>query len=189
MHTINLRRRTNHSQLTTVLFYSLALTMVCLYFTFQPALMSFEQVQQITTSYDSKVVAYAISFLLMLLCALTPLPAEIIALGNTFIYSPAEAFLVTWLSGILSAQAGYELGRLHGFDPCENYVNNKICRWLNAYGYKALAIMRLIPLVPFFALNIGAGVFRLNRFKYTVITALTIIPAVALLTLFPHLFL
>lgn len=150
--------------------------------------MSLEQAQSIAGAYNSKAAVYLFSFAIMLLCALTPLPAELIVLANTFIYSPIEAFMVTWLSAVLSTYVGYEFGRLNGLDPCKYKDSSKNCRWLKTYCYKALAIMRLIPVVPFFALNICGGIFKLDRCKYTLITAVTILPAVLMLTFFPHLF-
>lgn len=170
------------------LFYVIAALLMIAYLAFQPEMLSLGQAQSISAGYDSQAVAYVISFAIMLLCALTPIPAELIALANTFMYSPMEAFMVTWFSALLSAQAGYELGRLNWFDPCKYSQGSKICRWLNAYGYKALALLRLIPVVPFFVLNIGGGLFKLDRCKYALITAITIAPAVAVLTFFPSLF-
>ena len=171
-----------------ILFYLIAATLVLTYLAFQPDTMSLDQMQIIGTAYDSKTSAYFFSFLIMLLCALTPLPAELIAVANTFIYSPFEAFFITWVSAMLSAQIGYEFGRLNDINPCRYKDSNKVCRWLTNYGYKSLVIMRLIPIVPFFALNICSGIFKLDRCKYSLITAFTIIPAIALLTFFPHLF-
>lgn len=170
------------------LFFVIVVALLVVYMVFSPAGLSIEQAQELTGGYDSKFVAYLISFLIMLLCALTPVPAEVIALTNTMIYSPGEAFMVTWLSALVSANLGYELGRLNCFDPCKTKKNGKICCWLTRYGYRGLALMRLIPVVPFFALNICGGLFKLDRSKYTVITAVTIVPAVALLTFFPYLF-
>ncbi|WP_455221171.1 TVP38/TMEM64 family protein [Kaarinaea lacus] len=189
MNTIKLSPFTRNHSLHNALFYMIALGLILVFLTLQPTLISIEQVKNVTMQYDSRIIAYIISFFIMLVCALTPLPAEIIALGNTFFYTPTEAFLVTWVSAMLSAQAGYEFGRLNGYDPCKFKQSNRICHWLNSYGYKALAITRLIPVVPFFALNIGAGILKINRCKYAVITSVTIIPAIALLTLFPQLFL
>ncbi len=190
MQTIKLSQQKMYEKnLGTILFYVLASILIVVYLVYQPELMLLEPTQKLSGYYESKFTAYLVSFAVMLLCALTPLPAELIALTNTFIYSPFEAFMVTWLSAVLSAQIGYEFGRLNGIDPCKYEDSNKICLWLNVYGYKALAIMRLIPIVPFFALNICGGIFKLERCKYTMITAVTIIPAVFLLTLFPQLFL
>lgn len=170
------------------LFYIITATLVIIYFVFEPMFMSLEQAQEMIAAYDSKTMIYLIVFAIMLVCALTPLPAELIALVNALMFSPMEAFLVTWLSAVFSAYVGYEIGRLNWFNPCEAGDDRKICRWLRTHGYVALAVMRLIPIVPFFALNICGGVFKLNRAKYTVITAVCIIPAVVLLTAFPHLF-
>ncbi|WP_455198051.1 TVP38/TMEM64 family protein [Kaarinaea lacus] len=171
-----------------VLFYAIAALLVVIYIICQPGIMTLDQVRGMGNGYESAAALYLFSFLVMLLCALTPMPAELIALANAFMYSPTEAFLVTWMSALISAQIGYELGRLSTIDPCRYRDSNKICRWLNRYGYKALIGMRLIPLVPFFALNICAGIFKMDRVRYTSITAVTIIPAVAILNFFPHLF-
>ena len=189
MNSVKLSSHTRYHSLENTVFYVIAAGLIGVFLILQPMLTSIDQVQHITVLNSSKAAAYIISFVIMLVCALTPLPAEIIALGNTFIYSPLEAFLVTWFSAMVSAQIAYEFGRMNCYDPCKIKQSNKICRWLNNYGCKALAIMRLIPVVPFFALNIGAGIFKLNRCKYTVITTVTIIPAITLLTLFPQWFL
>lgn len=180
-------QHSDNFKLGNTLFFTLAMVLLLVYLLIGSANLSVEHAQNLTSSYDSKLAMYLVSFLIMLLCALTPVPAEIIALSNTFIFSPMEAFMVTWLSALVSANIGYELGRLNCFDPCRN-KSSKICRWLSRYGYKGLAVMRLVPIVPFFALNICGGLFKLNRAKYTAITAITIIPAVGLLTLFPQLF-
>ena len=179
----------NDTKRPSAVFYLMAVILICVYVACQPMLMSFEQAQQIISGDESRAAAYFISFIIMLLCALTPLPAELIALANTAIYSPTEAFLVTWMSATVSAMAGYELGRLNGYDLCKDKQSNRICRFLNAYGYMALAIMRLIPAVPFFILNIGSGVLQLNRYKYSLITSVTIIPAITVLSFLPQLFL
>lgn len=189
MDTIKLPQQTNHKHIPgNTLFLVATALLVLVYLTCQPEVTSIEQVQNIGNAYDLKTEIYFLSFLIMLLCALTPLPAELIALANTLMYSPAEAFFVTWVSAVISAQVGYEFGRLNNINPCRYQDSNKICQWLTNYGYKALAIMRLVPVVPFFALNICGGIFKLNRVKYMGITAVTIIPAVAILTFFPHLF-
>jgi len=177
----------SNARLYNALFVLFAMALLVLYLVFQPGLISIDQTQNMVNAYDSRIAAYLVSFLIMLLCALTPLPAEIIAVTNALIFSPVEAFLVTWLSAVTSASVGYELGRLHYFDPCKS-ENGKICRWLRCHGYKGLIVMRLVPLVPFFALNICAGLFKLNRTKYVLITSVTVTPAVALLTFFPTLF-
>ena len=96
MSAIKLSQHTMHNHKpSNTWFYVTALMLVFIYLLFQPEAMSFELAQDMLGAYDSKTAAYFISFAIMLLCALTPLPAELIALANTFIYSPAEAFVVT----------------------------------------------------------------------------------------------
>ncbi|WP_455217882.1 TVP38/TMEM64 family protein [Kaarinaea lacus] len=169
-------------------FYGIAVLLIVAYMICEPEMMSLNQAKNLGSGYESVAAMYLFSFLVMLLCALTPLPAELIALTNTFMYSPAEAFLVTWTSALFSAQIGYEFGRLNTIEPCRYRDSNRICRWLNCYGYQALVVMRLVPVIPFFALNICSGIFKLSRTHYTAITAVTIIPAIAILSFFPHFF-
>jgi len=189
METIRLHQHQGRTKKSgNALFYAMASILVLIYMMMQSDTFSVEQMINMGNAYDSRVAAYSFSFLAMLLGALTPFPAELIALTNAFIYSPIEAFFVTWLSAVLSAQIAYEFGRLNTLNPCQYKDSNKICYWLNNHGYKALVILRLIPFVPFFALNICCGIFRLNRSMYFMITALAMLPAVVLLTFFPQVF-
>ena len=162
---------------------------VAVFMLMQPSILTLEDIRSLFSHQDSEFALYIVSSLLMLLCALTPLPAEVIALGNTFVFSPWEAFFVTWVSAVASSCIGYELGRLSKYDPCKINKTGKMCQLLNKYGYSGLAIMRLIPVVPFFALNICGGIFKLNRMKFVLITSISISPAIAILTFFPRLFL
>lgn len=171
--------------------YLLVIAIIVLSVIYMASKQSFSSVEEIRSLFgrvEPGVMLYLIAFLVMLLCALTPLPAEIVALGNTLVFSPFEAFFITWISAVISAVIGYECGRLSQYDPCKVNKEGRVCQLISRYGYGGLAIMRLIPAVPFFALNICGGIFKLNRFIYLTITAITVVPAVALLTFFPHLF-
>jgi len=138
---------------------------------------------------DSHLMLYVASFLFMIISALTPVPAELAALTNAIVMSPGEAFLVTWISAMTGAWLGYELGAINGLNPCKSARTHKICCWLDQYGFYGLLLMRMLPVVPFFVLNLSAGIFKFDRREYLIASAIGIIPAVSLLVFVPQLFL
>lgn len=136
-----------------------------------------------------KAATCLILFLLMVLGAVTPFPIKLVALSGAVILEPGEAFVLTWLGSLCGAILACEMGRFGSIDLCASPRSRRLCQWLQRHGGKALLLMRLFPVVPFFALNISAGIFRLDRMTYVTVTAAGILPAVAVLTLFPQLFL
>ena len=169
------------------LFYLLFVLAMLIYFLVAEA-FSIPVFMQLALSFDSRYLLYFLCFAFMWLCALTPAPTEIIALGNALLFPPWEAFLLTWISASVCAYIGYEIGRLNAVKSTDGRQSSKVKRCFDKHGYLGLVVMRLLPFVPFFALNIVSGVLRLKRVRYMIITAVTIIPAVAALTFFPHIF-
>jgi len=167
-------------------FYFTLLILTLLYFAFDAGNFSVTNCQALSQQIESKALLYALCFLIMLFCALTPAPAEMVALGNALIFVPVEAFLVTWVSAVVSAIIGYELGRLNGHASKASMNSKKIYSWLQQNQTVNLAVMRLLPIIPFFALNLGCGVMKIDRSKYVVITSITIAPAIALFSFLPE---
>lgn len=137
----------------------------------------------------SRALAGLILFLLLLLGAVTPFPIKLVALTGAVIFDPGQALLLNWLGSLCGAVLAYEIGCLGGVDLCASPRTRQLCKWLRRHGDKTLLGLRLLPAVPFFALNLAAGMLGLDRARYVLVTALGIIPAVTVLTLFPRLFL
>ena len=181
------QRKNGRHFLSWLLFFMLA-EAFCLLLEYIPGV---DEVSALYNSMDSMLLRYLLSLLFMMICAITPMPAELVVLVNGAIYTPIEAFLISWLSAMIGALLGYELGRLNSIKPAFIPINNKyrnICHRIAAGKYVTLLVMRIIPIVPFFVLNIVSGAFKLARYKYTAITAISIIPAIAILTWLPSLF-
>lgn len=135
---------------------------------------------------NSWLVMLVISVLLMVLCALTPLPAEALSLANGIVFGPWAGALVTWVSAMLGALLGLlwgkkMVGRVRlrmEQNEAWHKVNDMIKRW----GPIGFLSARLFPAVPFFVLNIGAALLPISLRKYLLITGVAIIPHILLIS-------
>jgi uncharacterized membrane protein YdjX (TVP38/TMEM64 family) len=132
-------------------------------------------------------IAFA-SFLLMLMCALTPLPAEAVALSNGVIFGPVAGFFLTWSSAMTGALVTFLLSRkmLARSDlPLQQLAKIKTAeKWVRRWGIQGLFLARLFPMVPFFALNIGAALFPVSTRSYLLVTGFAIAPHILLISYF-----
>lgn len=116
----------------------------------------------------------------MIAAALSALPAEVVAIGNGMSFGPIIGFALTWSGGLAGACIGFFVARLIGRQPILRFVSAKriatLDVWIERHGISVLLLARLIPFVPFFVLNYGAGLTNLRFSSYLWITAIGIIP-------------
>lgn len=96
------------------------------------------------------------------------------------------ALFGAWLGTLLSlagATAGstvaFLIGRRLGREQVEQIAGRRIVKfddWLERRGFLAVLYLRLIPVLPFNALNYGAGVTRVSLRDYVLGTAIGIVP-------------
>lgn len=129
-----------------------------------------------------------VSFLLMFICALTPLPAEAITIANGAVFGPLLGTLITWTSAMLGAGIIFIYGRYllkkNDFSLVDNVQHRKLDAWVNKWGIPGFAFARLIPVVPFFALNIGAAFLPVSTRNYFLITGICILPHIMVICFF-----
>jgi uncharacterized membrane protein YdjX (TVP38/TMEM64 family) len=127
---------------------------------------------------------YALSVVLFILVYVTvaglSLPgATILTLAGGFLFG--SVFATVYVN--LGATTGATLAFLAARYVLRDWVERKFGRWLaplqqgfaqNAFSY--LLTLRLIPLFPFFVVNLVSGVTRINVGTYVAATALGIIP-------------
>jgi uncharacterized membrane protein YdjX (TVP38/TMEM64 family) len=108
------------------------------------------------------------------------------ALPMASVLSIAAGFLFG-LMGLFPVLAGATLGATLAFLASRYLVGNiiqqrfgerveRFNRELERHGHRYLLTLRLIPLFPFFLINVGAGLTRISAFTYIWTTALGIIP-------------
>jgi len=134
------------------------------------------------------LVLVIISFLLMFLCAITPLPAEAVTIANGMVFGPVLGTLVTWVSAMTSAGVIFLYGRYLLEKTSTNLMEDKNYRKLNdiihKWGNLGLIVARLVPVVPFFALNIGAAFLPVSTKNYFLITGVCILPHIMIICFF-----
>jgi len=128
------------------------------------------------------------SGVVMIVCALTFLPAEVPALANGMIYGPWIGGIVTWTAAMVGANIAFGLARLFGPALIDRWIGReraeRFHRAIDANGTVVLLIARCIPLIPFFAVNYLAGAASMRLWTFNWVTAIGILPmTVALVTM------
>ena len=120
------------------------------------------------------------SFVLMLVCAATPLPAEVLAVANGLCFGPLAGAAVTWASATAAAAITFacsrHLLRRRGATAIVEARHPGLYYWLRRWGRGGLLLARLMPMIPFFTLNFAAALLPISLRDYLLITAIAILP-------------
>lgn len=115
-------------------------------------------------------------------------PATPLTLAGGAVFGTLAGSLLIWLGAMLGAAGGYWLARLVGGGVLRALLERVSGRALRALhgerGAWAMFRLRLVPVVPFSALNFGAGLAHLPFVPYMVATALGILPATVVYSYF-----
>ena len=126
------------------------------------------------------VLAYA-------LAATIGLPATAFTLAGGAIFGTALGSLLNWAGATLGASGAYALARLIGGDAVRGILGRhaaKLDALTENAGFATIFRLRLIPVVPFNALNLAAGLAPVPFRAYVLSTALGIIPGTIVYTYF-----
>lgn len=115
------------------------------------------------------------------------LPALALTLAGGAIFGLGWGTLLNWLGATLGALGGYLLARSLGRDAVARLLGAhaaRLDRLATAHGFGAILRLRLLPIVPFNALNFAAGVAGVPLRAYVLGTALGIVPGTFVYTYF-----
>lgn len=130
--------------------------------------------------------AYVVAPLVMAGVAILPVPAEAPAMVNGLLFGPIGGTAVTWCGAMLGAVASFELARALGRPAAERLVTparlRKADDLVERAGWGGLLLARFMPLVAFTALNWGAGLTPVTRWRFLWTTALGIVPGAIVFT-------
>jgi uncharacterized membrane protein YdjX (TVP38/TMEM64 family) len=115
------------------------------------------------------------------------LPATAFTLAGGAIFGTLLGSLLNWIGATLGALGAYALARRLGSDAVRNLLGRhaRILETLTAAaGFSTIFRLRLIPVVPFNALNFAAGLAPASFRPYALSTALGIIPGTVVYTYF-----
>lgn len=121
-------------------------------------------------------VAFAVSYGLV---TLTPVPKNVLSIAAGVVWGFALGALLVYLGALLGAALAFAIGRGLGREAVERFTGARVERidaLLRRRGLVSIIGVRLIPVLPFTAINYAAGLTSVRRRDYAVGTVLGIIP-------------
>ena len=132
---------------------------------------------------------YAIPLFLLLYAVAGTLgvPGSLLTITGGAVFGFELGTLLNWAGATIGAIGGYWLARLLGKDAIERIGGRKIYaleRLADAHAFSTVLRLRLIPVVPFNALNFACGLVGLDFGSYALGTILGDLPVTAAYTYF-----
>lgn len=121
------------------------------------------------------VLAYAV-------LALAPVPKAVFSVVGGAVFGFAVALPLVLTGAMLGSLAAFQIGRRLGREGVERLTGHRVARLdelLRDRGFAAVIGLRLIPVVPFTAMNYTAGLTAVSLRNYALGTAVGILPATA----------
>lgn len=110
---------------------------------------------------------------------LTAVPKGVLSAGAGLLFGFGLGSVVVWAAALVGAVAAFWLGRALGRDAVQRMARGRLQRVddaLGRHGAWAVLGLRLVPLVPFTALNYGSGLSAVRFGGYLLATAVGIVP-------------
>ena len=114
-------------------------------------------------------------------------PGTVLTLAGGALFGVFWGTVYNSIAANLGANAAFFVARYLGRDAVERLTGDrleKLDRATRSHGFKGLLTLRLVPLVPFNALNFGAGLTAMPWRTYAVATLVGILPGTIVYTMF-----
>lgn len=115
------------------------------------------------------------------------IPGSILTLAGGAMFGLVGGTIYTTIGANLGANAAFGVGRFLGRDGIRRLAGGRLDaldRATENYGFRGLLPFRLIPAVPFNALNFGSGLTSIGWSTYAAATAIGIFPGTVVYTMF-----
>jgi uncharacterized membrane protein YdjX (TVP38/TMEM64 family) len=120
------------------------------------------------------------SMALMVIHSFVPFPAELLAVANGMLFGLVLGTAITWAGAMLGALLAFGLARWLGQACVRRLVGEekwgRIEAFTSGYGWRALLLARLTPVVAFNLVNYAAGLAGVGWRTFTWTTAVGILP-------------
>jgi uncharacterized membrane protein YdjX (TVP38/TMEM64 family) len=110
---------------------------------------------------------------------LAPVPKNAMSVAAGLVFGFVAGVTLIWVAGMAGAVVGFWLGRVLGRDGVERLCRGRLARvdaLVDDYGGWAVLVLRLVPVMPFTALNYGSGLTNLRLRSYLAATAVGVVP-------------
>lgn len=128
---------------------------------------------------DSGAWGPLVFFGLYSMLALLPVPKAVLSILGGTLFGMVGGLLLSWGAAMVGACASFYLARSLGAEAVEKLSAgrlDKALKVLEGNGMTAILTLRLIPIVPFTAINYGAGLSSVRFRDYFFGSALGMIP-------------
>ena len=130
-------------------------------------------------------------FFLLLYCLATILllPTMVLTLAGGALFGPIVGTLFNLLGATLGAACAFCISRYLVFDWLVSKNNarmDKLIMGVEGRGWQFVALLRLIPIIPFNLVNYGLGITRIKFSHYLITTIIFLIPAEIIFTYCGH---
>ncbi|TDW28730.1 putative membrane protein YdjX (TVP38/TMEM64 family) [Cryobacterium psychrophilum] len=113
------------------------------------------------------------------LLTLAPVPKSVISIAAGVIWGFGTGVVLVYLGALLGATLAFTIGRFLGREAVERFTGARVARvdeLLQRRGLAAVISVRLMPVLPFTAINYAAGLTAVRRRDYALGTILGILP-------------
>lgn len=117
--------------------------------------------------------------LLYAAATLAPLPKNVLSAVAGLVFGLAAGIAIVLVAAVLGAIVAFGLGRTLGRDAVQRFTGTRVARLdalLRRRGILAVIGLRLVPIVPFTAVNYAAGLTSVGVRDYLLGTAVGIVP-------------
>ena len=115
------------------------------------------------------------------------IPGSILTLAGGAMFGLVGGTIYTTIGANIGANAAFGVGRFLGRDGIRRLAGDRLDaldRATENHGFRGLLTLRLIPAVPFNALNFGSGLTSIGWSTYAAATAVGIFPGTVVYTMF-----
>lgn len=141
------------------------------------------KIEEVRDLVDDLGAAGVIAFILAYgLITLTPAPKAVLSIAAGTLYGFVAAVPIVIAGAMIGATAAYFLGRALGRGAVEHFLGARVAavdELLSRRGLVAVIGVRLVPVIPFTAINYASGLTALRRRDYLLGTAIGMLPGIA----------
>ncbi|MDX1493627.1 MAG: VTT domain-containing protein [Longimicrobiales bacterium] len=115
------------------------------------------------------------------------IPGSILTLAGGALFGVVWGTVYTTIAANVGANLAFGVARFLGRDGIRKLAGSRLDRLDQAaeeHGFRGLFTLRLIPVIPFNALNFGAGLTSISWGNYALATAIGIFPGTVVYTMF-----
>ncbi len=138
-------------------------------------------------SFRASPLAPLVVIAIFIISGILVVPLTLMLLATAFTFDPLAGFFYAMSGALASAAVSFALGRLLGRDTVRKFAGgrvNELSRRLARRGILAIALARMVPILPFALMNLVAGASNVTFREFMIGTAIGLFPGILAVTIF-----